>query len=157
MNMFGAELTAVHAGNVVNPKRDYPYSLLISSVVTLGLLFFSALAIAAIIPGNKLSVVTGVLDSLVIFFQEAGLGNLTIFILFLVFVGNVGSIAAWMLGSTRGIFVAAKHNHVARFLQKTNKNEAPIGVLLFEAIVFTIASGVFLLFSQVAQYVLVTA
>ena len=55
------------------------------------------------------------------------------------------------LGSTRGIYVAAQHNHVAPFLQKINKFESPIGVLIFEAIIFTAVSGVFLLFSQVAS------
>ena len=151
MTMFGIELTAVHAGNVVNPKRDYPISLLISSIATLGLLFLSALAIAAIIPSDKLSIVTGLLDSLTIFFHQAGLDKVAIFILFLIFIGNIGSVAAWMLGSTRGIYVAAQHNHVASFLQKINKYESPVGVLIFEAIIFTLASGVFLLFSQVTN------
>lgn len=151
MTLFGIEVTAVHAGNVVNPKRDYPSSLLISSIITLSLLFLAALSIAIVIPSEKLNLITGLLDTLVIFFQQAGLSKILTFILLLVFIGNVGSVAAWMLGSTRGVYVAAQHNHVAPFLQKTNKFESPIGVLLFEAIVYTAVSGVFLLFSQVAS------
>lgn len=151
ISMFGIELTAVHAGNVINPKKDYPASLLISSVTTLGLLLCAALSISIMIPNESLSVVTGLLDSLVMFFKQAGLNQFLTPILFLVFIGNVGSIAAWMLGSTRGIFVAAQHNHVARFLQITNKHQAPIGVLVFEAVIFTIACGVFLIFSEVTN------
>ncbi len=151
ITMFGIELTSVHAGNVVNPARDYPRSLLRSSIISLTLLLFSALAIAIIIPKNQLSVLTGLLDALVLFFNQSGISGFIIPILFLVFLGNMGSLAAWMLGSTRGIAVAAQHNHVARFLQITNKAEAPVGVLIFEAVVFTIATGIFLLFSEISN------
>lgn len=151
ITLFGIEMTAIHAGNVMQPRRDYPLSLLISSVVTITLLVLAAIAIAIIIPANKLSVMTGLLDALVAFFQQSGLQTFIVPILFLVFLGNIGSLAAWMLGSTRGMFVAAQHNHVARFLQYTNKHQAPVGVLLFEATIFTIASGIFLLFTQVTD------
>lgn len=151
ITMFGIELTSVHAGNVVNPSRDYPLSLLRSSIITLTLLLFSALAIAMIIPKNQLSVLTGLLDALVLFFNQSGISAFIVPILFLVFLGNMGSLAAWMLGSTRGIAVAAQHNKVARFLQITNKAEAPVGVLIFEAIVFTLATGIFLLFSEISN------
>ncbi len=151
VSLFGIEITAVHAGNVVNPKRDYPKSLLTSSIAIITLLLLAALSIAAIIPQESLSVMTGLLDALVRFFSEMGLSKWLFFVLLLVFLGNVGSLTAWMLGSTRGMFVAAQNNHVASFLQKTNRKEAPVGVLIFEAIIFTLATSVFLLFTDVSS------
>lgn len=151
ISLFGIELTAVHAGNVVNPKRDYPVSLLISSILVLALLLLSELSIAAIIPSEKLSVETGLLDAIVVLFQEMHLNKFISFVLLLVLIGNIGSIAAWMLASTRGMYVACQKNHVAKFLQKINRHEAPIGVLIFEAIIFTIISMVFLLFPRVTD------
>lgn len=151
ISLFGIELTAVHAGNVVNPKRDYPVSLLISSIIVLALLLLSELSIAAIIPSEKLSLVTGLLDAIVVLFQEMHLHNFVTIVLLLILIGNIGSIAAWMLGSTRGMYVACQGNHVAIFLQKVNRHEAPVGVLIFEAIIFTIVSMVFLLFPRVTD------
>lgn len=151
ISLFGIELTAVHAGNVVNPRRDYPRSLLISSIIVLALLLFSELAIAAIIPAEKLSVVTGLLDALTALFKEMHLSYFITPVILLVLIGNMGSIAAWMLGSTRGMYVACQKNHVATFLQKINRHEAPIGVLIFEAIIFTLVSMVFLLFPRVTD------
>lgn len=151
ISLFGVELTAVHAGNVVNPRRDYPKSLLISSIVTLILLLFSELSIAAIMSPEKLSVMTGLLDTLVVLFQEMHLSNFTVLILLLVLMGNIGSIAAWMLGSTRGMYIACKKNNISNFLQKVNRHEAPVGVLIFEAILFTMVSMVFLIFPQVTD------
>lgn len=151
ISLFGIELTAVHAGNVVNPRRDYPISLLISSIVVLALLLLSELAIAVIIPPEKLNVVTGLLDALMVLFQEMHLSHFITLVLLLVLIGNIGSIAAWMLASTRGMYVACQKNHIAKFLQRVNRHEAPIGVLIFEAIVFTIVSTVFLLFPRVTD------
>ncbi len=151
ISLFGIEMTAVHAGNVVQPKRDYPISLLISSIAVLALLLFAELAIAVIIPAEKLSVVTGLLDALTVLFQEMHLSYFILPVLLLVLIGNIGSVAAWMLGSTRGMYVACKNNQVTNFLQRVNRQEAPIGVLIFEAIIFTMVSMVFLLFPHVTD------
>lgn len=146
ISLFGLELTAVHAGDVVNPKWNYPISLLISGILLIVLLLCSELSIAVIVPADKLSVVTGLLDALTLFFTQSNFASLLFLILLLVFLGNLGSVAAWMLGSTRGMFVACQRNHVFPFLQKANRFGAPIGVLIFEAIIFTCASSIFLIF-----------
>lgn len=151
VSLFGVELTSVHAGNVVNPKRDFPLSLLVSGILTLVLLMGSELAIAAIIPSAQLSVVTGLLDALSAFFQIMHLQQWVHPILLLVLIGNIGSVAAWMLGSTRGMFVACQQNQTLPFLQKENKALAPVGVLLIEAIMFTLVCGVFLLFTHISH------
>ena len=151
ISLFGIEVTAVHAGNVVNPKRDYPFSLLISSILLVGLLLLSELSIATIIPPEKLSVMTGLLDTVVLLLKEIHLTYLIHFVLLLILIGNIGSISAWMLGSTRAMLIACQKNHVAQFLQKVNRHEAPVGVLIFEAVIFTLVSGVFLLFPRVTD------
>jgi len=151
ISLFGIELTAVHAGNVKNPRRSYPVSLLISSITVLILLVLSALAISIIIPAGSLNAITGLFDALIQLFNELHLSKLIFPILLLVLLGNIGSIAAWMLGSTRGMYVACQNNHVATFLQKVNRHEAPVGVLLFEAVIFTVFGTVFLLFPNVTD------
>ena len=151
ISLFGIEVTAVHAGNVVNPRRDYPISLLISGVAVIALLLFSELAIAVIIPAKQLSVITGLLDALTIVFQEMHLSKYINLILLLVLLGNMGSVAAWMLGSTRGMYVACQKNHVAKFFQKVNRYEAPVGVLIAEAMIFTLVSLIFLMMPRVTD------
>lgn len=151
VSLFGIELTAVHAGNVENPQRNYPISLLISSITIILLLIGAGLSIAAVIPAAELSVITGLLDALNRFFHEANLQQFIFPILLLVLIGNLGSAAAWMLGSTRGMFVAAKKNPVVNFLKKENRYQAPFGVLIFEAIIFTVASSIFLIFPRVTD------
>lgn len=148
---FGIEIPAVHAGNVMQPEKNFPKSLWISGSLILLLTLTATLAISIIIPATQLSVVTGVLDAIQLFFVQLHLSKLLSLIFLIVFIGNIGSAMAWMLGSTRGMFVASVNNHVLTFLQKTNKNQAPIGVLIFEAVLFTLAMLVFLLFPKVSD------
>jgi amino acid transporter len=150
-SLFGMELPAVHAGNVVNPKRAFPKSILISGIAILMLSAGAAVSISLIVPGAKLSVVTGMLDALTVFFNQFHLHYLLLVVFLMVLLGNMGSVMAWMLGCTRGMFVACQKNHVAKFLQKTNRNESPVGVLLFEAVLFTMITMAFLVFPKVSD------
>lgn len=58
--------------------------MLISSIIVMALLLLSELSIAAIIPSEKLSVVTGLLDAIVVLFQEMHLNKFITFVLLLV-------------------------------------------------------------------------
>jgi len=151
ISLFGIEVAAVHSGDVVNPKRNFPLSLMISSVVILLLLLGAELAIGTIIPTDQLSVMTGLLDALTTFFQTTQLQALIFPVLLLVLLGNIGSTTAWMLGGTRGMLIACQHNQMGKFLQKTNQREAPVGILVFEALIFTCASALFLFFPKVSD------
>lgn len=151
ISFFGIEVPAVHAGNVIDPKRDFPKSLWISGASLFLLTLAASLSISFIVPASKLSLVTGLLDAIGLFFNEFHWGILLSGIFLLIFIGNMGSVMAWMLGSTRGMFVACINNHVSTFLQKTNRNEAPTGVLIFEAILFTLATLVFFAFPRVSD------
>lgn len=151
MSLFGIELSAVHAGNVLNPKYDYPRSLLISSLILILGLIAAALSIAIILPPEKMNIVSSLLEALILFFKKTHLEVMIWPVLLLVFLGSLGSAAAWMLSSTRSMFVACQHNHVIPLLQKTNRFDSPTGVLLFEAIIFTVASTVMLCFPRISD------
>jgi glutamate:GABA antiporter len=150
-SLFGIEVPAVHSGDVANPKRDFPLSLLISGTVIIALLLSVELSLAIIVPPDKLSLLTGILDAIKTFLSGINLNYLIAPILFLVLIGNIGSITAWMLGSTRGMFVACKSNNIMPLLQKTNRAESPVGVLLIEAVIFTLVSGIFLILPQIVD------
>lgn len=148
-SLFGLEIVAVHAGNVENPEKNFPRSLAISSVLLIILLLGAEISIATIVPKEELSVLTGLLDALQSFFASTPFKYLFIPFLLIVLIGNIGSTMAWMLGSTRSMFVASQHNHAIKYFQKTNSAEAPVGVLIAEGFIFTLACGAFLLFPKV--------
>ncbi len=71
--LVGLEMSAVHAGDVRNPQKDYPRALFISTLIIIISFVFSALAIAVVIPKEKLSIVSGLIDAFSVFFTAFNL------------------------------------------------------------------------------------
>jgi glutamate:GABA antiporter len=147
--LMGIEMSAVHAGDVRNPQRNYPRALLYSASIIWLSLVLASLAIALVIPHNKLSVLSGLTDAFAAFFNAYHMGWCLPIIIVLIILGCLAMIAAWVLGPTRGLWVATKDESIAPMWQKTNKHGMPTSILLVQAILVTVLSGVFILMPTV--------
>lgn len=65
--LLGMEMSAVHAEEVKNPKRDYPKALLYSTLLVISTLSLGSLAIVVVVPNDSLSVVSGLIDAYAVF------------------------------------------------------------------------------------------
>ncbi|MGD9153293.1 MAG: amino acid permease [Gammaproteobacteria bacterium] len=149
--LVGMEMSAAHAQDVKNPRRDYPRALLYSTIVIFVSLIVSSLAVALVLPPKRLDILTGLLDAFHAFFASFGLAWLMPLIAILIGVGIVGGVGAWMIGPTRGLLIAAQDGCVPPFLQKINKKNMPVALLLTQAIIVTIISAVFLVMPSVSS------
>jgi amino acid transporter len=137
-------MSAVHAGDIKNAKRTIPRAMGFSAIIILLIVTLAPLSIGLVIPQDKISIVAGLIDALQIFFQSFQIAPfIFLTMLALVFVGNIGSTTAWMIGSTRGMHVASIHCNMPAFFQKTNRYHAPLGILILEAIIFTFSCSLF--------------
>jgi len=149
--LVGMEMSAAHAQEVKNPRRDYPRALLYSTIIIFVSLIVSSLAVALVLPTKRLDILTGLLDAFRAFFASFGLAWLMPLIAILISVGIIGGVGAWMIGPTRGLLVAAQDGCVPPLLQKINKKNMPITLLLIQAIIVTIISTVFLVMPSVTS------
>lgn len=147
--LVGMEMSAVHAGDVQNPQRDYPRALLYSTIIILSTLVLSSLAIALVVPHNDLSLVSGLLDAFAIFFKAYHMPWMEPVIDVLIIIGAVSGVSAWVIGPTRGLLIATQDSHHLAPLQKTNRYGAPSNLLLLQAAIFTILCSVFLLMPSI--------
>ncbi len=148
ISLIGIELSAVHAGDIQNPKRTIPKAFIYSSVVILFIVIAAPLSIGLVIPSQQISIVSGLVDALQIFFQSFHVPPfIFLTVLALVFIGNIGTVTGWMISSTRGMYVASKGCAMPSLFQLTNRYKAPLGILLLEAIIFTCLCGLFTLSS----------
>lgn len=150
-NLVGMEMSAAHAQEVKDPRRDYPRALFYSSIIIFISLIVSSLAVALVLPSKNLDILTGLLDAFRTFFSAFGLTWLMPVITVLIAVGTVGAVGAWMIGPTRGLLIAAQDGCVPPFLQKINKKNMPVTLLLTQAVIVTIISVVFLLMPSVSS------
>ncbi len=147
--LMGMEMSAVHAGDVKNPQRDYPRALFFSGIIILTTLVCACLAIAVVIPAPQLNLVSGLLDAFNIFFAEFHLKWLVPIIAILIIVGSLSGAAAWIIGPARGLYVSTEDNDLPKFLQKTNKKLMPIGILITQGVIVTGLSMIFLVMPTV--------
>jgi putative glutamate/gamma-aminobutyrate antiporter len=147
--LMGMEMSAVHAGDVKNPKRDYPRALFISGIIILTTLVCACLAIAIVIPAKQLNLVSGLLDAFKIFFDDFHMSWLLPVIAIFIIIGSLSGAAAWIIGPARGLYVSTQDNDLPKFLQKHNKKNMPVGILVSQGVIVTILCSVFLIMPSV--------
>jgi glutamate:GABA antiporter len=147
--LVGIEMSAIHAGDVAQPQRDYPRALLYSTVIILCSLIFSSLAIAMVIPQSKLSLVSGLLDAFHIFFKTFDCLWLLPVMVSLIVFGSLSTTSAWIIGPTKGLLTAIKDNGCLLWWQKLNQHQAPANILVSQAGIFTLLCSVFMLMPSV--------
>jgi putative glutamate/gamma-aminobutyrate antiporter len=158
LSMAGMEMSAVHAREVKDPQKDYPKAILFSTIIILAIFILGTLAIAMVVPSEKISLVAGVMEAFTDFLGAYGLGWLVPIIAILIVLGAVGQVSTWIVGPSKGLFATADDGCLPPFFQKLNKNKMPVNMLLAQAGVVTVLSLIFLLMPSVSSsYWILTA
>ena len=147
--LLGIEMSAVHAEEVKNPQRDYPRALLYSTILIFLTLVLGSLSIVIVISQSTLSVVSGLIDAYAVFFKAYHMPWMTSVTAGCIIIGSLSGVAAWIIGPTKGLLVAARDNCIPPIFSKVNRHGAPIPILLAQGFIFTALTSVFLLFDSI--------
>lgn len=141
---MGVEASASHVNEMVNAKKNYPLAMIILVVVAIILNTVGGLAIAAVIPQSKLSLSAGVVQTFaaLIGHFSSHLGWLVKLIAILIAVGVMGEVSAWVVGPSRGMYVAAQKGILPKSFKKVNKYNVPVPLIMVQGIVVTIWAAV---------------
>lgn len=149
--LVGMEMSAVHAGDVKNPQRDYPRALLYSTIIIFSSLLLSALAVALVVPQTKLSLVTGLFDAFTVFFHAYHLDGLAKVMVLLVILGGFSGVSAWAIGPAKGLMIAAEDGCLPEVLKQRNQQGVPRNLLILQALLFTLLSFSFVFFESISE------
>jgi amino acid transporter len=147
-SLMGFEMSSIHAEEVKNPRKDYPHALVYSSVVIVVTTILASLAIALVIPTSELSLIGGVNQAFLHFLSAYHLTFLMPVLTSLIILGGFGSMAAWVIGPTRALMIAAEDGLLPKIFARKSKKEAPIFILCTQACIVVILSTLFLLFNS---------
>lgn len=152
LNFAGVESQAVHANELREPRRGYPVVIMIAAVISFGIFTLGALAVAGILPYDKISLNTGVFDALDDVFQAA-IGSTwpTRVLSILICYGALGGVLAWITGPSRGVLATAKDGYLPPWMQHTTKTGVQRNILLIQGIVVTLLSSIYFVMSDVAS------
>lgn len=147
--LIGMEMSAVHAGDVVNPKRAYPIAIAVSSVMILATLVLGSLAIAIVVPHDKLSMVSGLLDAFDTFFKAYHMEWMNPIIDIAIIIGAIGGVAAWVIGPLRALQVAMVDCDMTPGLRTLNRFGAPGRLLILQAVLFSLLCSIFIIIPSI--------
>lgn len=140
----GLEVSAAHAREVENPQKTFPRAIGLAAIVAILIYSMGALSIAIMVPKEKISLVSGLMDAFHLFLGKFHLGWMIFPLGLMIVIGAVGELNAWIIGPVRSMHATSKHGDLPPFFQKLNKKGMPANLLFFQAVVVSIASLVFL-------------
>ena len=129
---MGAEASAIHVNNLVNPSRNYPIAIIILVITTIVLASLSSLTIAIAIPQDKISLTGGIFETFKFFFNRYHLSWVIYPLSFIIAFSAIGEISSWVNGPIRGLLTAAQKGLLPPALAKTNDRNMPINLLLVQ-------------------------
>lgn len=147
----GLEMSAVHAKEVKNPKKNYPIAIALSSITIVLLLSLAALSIATVVPQNRIELASGSIEAIRYFLDWYNLGWLIPTIAVLMALGAMGMISTWLVGPSKGLLTTARHGELPPILQKNNKRNMPVAILITQGIIVTFLSLIFLYLPTVSS------
>lgn len=140
----GLEVSSAYAAEVKNPQKNYPRSIILAALITFLIFMLGALAIAVVVPRKDISLVTGLIEAFQVFFGAYHLDGILPLIAILLAIGAIAEVNAWIVGPVKGLYATSIHGNLPPLFQKLNKRGMPTYLLLFQAIIVTTTSLVFL-------------
>ena len=144
LSFSGIEIATVHAAEVEDAQSKIPKALAWSSIIILTTLILGSLAIAIVVPGKDINLVTGIIQAFKIFFEAHNILWTLPIIAITLAIGGAGSVSNWLIAPTKGLLFAAEDNNLPQVFKTTNAAGSPSVLLYAQAIIVTIISLIFM-------------
>lgn len=146
----GMEMAGFHALEVKNPQTDFPKAMALSCVIIFALTVIGTLAIAAVVPVGQLSLAAGLMQAFEVFLRAFNLQWTLAPLAVMVTLGGLALLLSWLAGPALGLGEVAARGNMPPFFAKTNKNGAPVGVLILQAVIGTAVSMLYLFIPSIS-------
>ncbi len=147
----GLEVSACYAGDVKTPQKNYPKAIILGAIITFVLFMLGSLAIAFVIPKSEINLVAGLMEAFKTFFQYYNLLWILPVMAVLLIIGAIAEVNSWIIGPVQGLYATSVHGNLPPYFQKVNKRGVPTNLLLFQAILMSVTSLIFLYMPQISS------
>ncbi len=132
--LAGLELAVVMGGEVKDPRRSLPLSILVAAPIIAGIYIVGTLAVLAAFPASDIDLVTGIVEAIGRVGEGLGL-PVTRLTAFLIVVGGLGGVGAWLAGTARIPFVIGLDRFLPEALSKVHPRwRTPYVALIVQAL-----------------------
>lgn len=144
-SFLGMELSGVHVNDVNQPQKNFPKAIGLAVLFIFLSMSLSSLSIAAVLPKEKINLISGVMQVFQSFFEVFGFTKLTPLLAFSIVIGSVGTMVNWLISPAKGLLHAAEFGFLPPFFGQKNRAGVASKILLAQAVLVTVFSLVFLL------------
>jgi amino acid transporter len=139
----GLETSGSHVLDVENAQKNYPKGIFIAALLifTIG---FGALSVAIVVPQQQLSLVAGIMQAFTAFFSRFHMLWALPILALLIVLGSIATTTSTIIGPSKGLFGSATGGEIPPILTKVNKHGMPINMFIFQGIIFSIITLLFL-------------
>ena len=158
LGLTGMEMSAVHAREVQNPKKNYPKAILLSALLIITLSTLGSVTIAGIVPRDEICFSSGGMEAFASLFTSFGMPWAIPLIAGVMAFGALGMLSTWIVGPSRGLYAATEHGDLPPLFQRMNRRGMPVAIFLAQAIIVSLLSLVFILMPNInASYFILVA
>lgn len=144
LSFAGLEVSSGYAGEVKNPQKNFPISIILAAAITFFLFLLGSLSIAWVIPKEEINLASGLMSALQIFLDNYNLTWLLPILGLLLVFGAVGEVNAWIIGPVKALYSSSRHGNLPPIFQKLNKNQVPTNLLIFQGIIVSLSALMYL-------------
>lgn len=145
----GMEIQAVHITDMRNPARDFPRAVFVAIIAIVAISALGTLVIGIAIPAKDINLLQSLLVAYKTLWASFGLSWLGNVMAFFVMFGVIGQVSALVTGPATGLMAVAQSGYLPRSLQRTNKNNVNVPIILIEGAFVTILSLVIIVLPTV--------
>jgi amino acid transporter len=138
-NLLGFELMSGAAGEMKNPGRDIPKTIICSAFIIVAFYLLTTFTIWVVMPASEINVASGILQIFIIVLSDHSLKNFIVIVVgLLLSVSLFSEIVTWTLGDNRTVVEAARDGKLPKVLGRMNeRNMVPTGAAIASGIIST--------------------
>ncbi|MBV8611761.1 MAG: amino acid permease, partial [Singulisphaera sp.] len=135
----GVEVNAVHVDELQNPGREYPKSVFLAMGLILAVFILPTLAIAWVVPSQRISFTAGLMQAFDSLFRHFGVGFAVPVIALALALGALAGMMAWLAGPSEGLLrIGRQQGFLPPYFQKVNSSGIEVRILAAQGTVITI-------------------
>jgi amino acid transporter len=135
----GIEVNAVHVDDLSDPGREYPRAIFLAMALVLAVFVLPTLAIAWVVPEQRISFTSGVMQAFTGLFDHFGIGFAVPLIAIALAIGALAGMMAWLDGPSEGLLrIGREQGFLPPFFQKVNDQGIEMHILTGQAVVITV-------------------
>jgi amino acid transporter len=139
----GLEVNAVHIKHLKGRPRSYFKAVLSAAALVFVMYMLGSIAISVAVPDATLELTSGASQAFTVYADGFGIPGLSNVLSGLLVLGAVAASIAWIAGPSRSMWLVGRAGYLPQRFQKVNGNDVQMPILMFQGVIVTILSLVF--------------